>query len=149
MASSTSPGSMPARCGRRAAGDFGRHDAGAALDPQHAVFDFVRRRALGDVRDAHDQQQQRGHDRQNGARPLAPARAGAVNDAGSASRSIEHRRVRGPAQLSKRHTTRLESSLRPNLLMSTRVDTVFERQSDRLESKAFERAIQYYRIADV
>ena len=43
---------------RRTARDFRRDDAHGALDPQHAVFDFVRRRPRDDVGEPERQQAQ-------------------------------------------------------------------------------------------
>ena len=103
-ASSTSPGANARAIGRRAAGDLGRDDAGAALDPQHAVLDFVAGRALDDVGDAHREQQQRRGDRQDRPRPLAPT--GGCADADERVSGVEHQtRRRRNCKLSKRHTT--------------------------------------------
>jgi hypothetical protein len=95
-------GSDASAVGWRIVGDFGRHHSGAALDPQHPVFDVVRGRALDDVRNTHRQQQQRRGDGHDGTWPIAPARAG--REHGVLSR-VDHRKVRRRRKLSKRHTT--------------------------------------------
>ena len=95
-------GANPRLRGGGSAGDLGRDDAGAALDPQHAVLDFVGGGALGDVGDAHRQQQQRRDDRQNRPRPLAPAWRLAGERGVTECRASK---VRGNCKLSKRHTT--------------------------------------------
>ena len=93
------PGAMRGRTGR----DFGCHDPGIALDPQHAVLDLVGRRALDDIRNRHRQKQQGGGDRHDRPRPIPPT--------GRRLRTKRKRRVdhqTGPGRnckLSKRHTT--------------------------------------------
>jgi hypothetical protein len=59
--------------GRGVFRDFRGDDTGGALEPQHTIFDIVRRRALCNICNPHHQQQQRRDDRQNRALPVAPA----------------------------------------------------------------------------
>ena len=89
--------------GRRAGSHFGCDYSGAPLDPQHAIFDFVARGALDDVRNRHREQQQGSRDRDDGTRPIPPTRR--------CVRTMRNRRFdhqNGPCRickLSKRHTT--------------------------------------------
>ena len=59
--------------------DFGGNHTDGALDPEHAVFNFSRRRARDDVREAKRQQAERHRHRQGRLPPLAPPRILVVN----------------------------------------------------------------------
>ena len=58
--------------GGRGRRDFRRHDAHRALDPEHAVFDFVGGGSRHDVGEAEGKQRERHRDGQRGLPPLTP-----------------------------------------------------------------------------